>query len=415
MPKQIIFLVIVFLSTIFISCDWLTSANNNSGGNGNIFVAVSLEGVNTTATRATAHTKLILRLLDDSENIIKDTSITTNKGVEFCNMGKIPAETDCKLIAWTEDVAGIVIHSPDTQSIVVEPNANSSVILSLQPRVGSIVAQFAGVLNTIDSFFMSFDSDSGFFETRVPRAVNTYLTLDNVPYGAKGNLSLKITKKDQSFLVEWDTLFTFKRENISLEFSFLSNGAVSMSVSLDNPYNTIITGIGDPNADFSQEINKGIVITEFSFNYGNNRNFVEIANLSDEEQYFDELTVEVIGSSKTSATAKNITLLPQETAVFANNGAKDFWEPQGVSIFGTMNLVSTASIIMLKGDGELLDYIMYTNDNASTWVKPSTRTSLYLAEKNGNPKFNNIPANWNISTDTIMDGSTIYYGNPGKL
>ena len=412
-------LTVFLMSAIFLSCsNWLGDNDSNSKEQGNIVVAVSLEATtNTRGLRATAHTKIILQLLDENDNVLKDTSINNGGGVALCDMGKFTAGNEYKLAAWTENANGIVIHKPDTQSVIITANSNNSTIFNLQARVGSIIAQFAGVSTNIESFYMAFDSDSGFFEARVPRAVNTYISLDNVPYGAKGILSLKATRKDESLFVDWDTLFTFQRENIFLEFSTISNGGVSVSVSVDRPYNTIITGIGDSHNSivFGEKTDIGLRITEFSYNYNGSRDFVEIANLSDKTLTFRSLMVEVVGSSRTFATAADITIKPQDVLVFTHTSGENFWKSREINaIFGSLNVVSGSSIIILRGDGVMLDYVMYfSGTNPSGWSNAPTRTSLYLHNKD--PKLNNCPTSWRFSTETFTDGEQLLKGTPGRL
>jgi len=418
-----VFLAAFLASVLLLSCtSWLDADNDNSDGQGSILVVALLEENNSTGLRATAHTRLFLRLLDDSDNVLKDTSIASGDATIFCDIGKIPAGKECKIIAWTQDATGEVIHSPDTKTVIVEANKNSRVVLNLQPRVGSIIALFTNISSTIDSFFMVFDSDSGFFQARVPRAAHVFLALDNVPYGATGILSLHITRQDKSMLIEWDTLFTFRRENVSLEFSFINNGGMNVSVNIKSPYNTIIAGFGDPRFVLDEETNVGVLVTEFSYNYGTNRNFVKVANLSDKEISFKELSVEIVGAnnSRSSTIARDVTLLPQQTFLFANRAFEDFWKSLEYDsiAFGSMALVSTASMILLRGDGVLIDYVLYfgTNAAASGWVSAPTRTSMVLTTNVADPKINNFPSNWRPATDTaFIDGSTVYFGSPGKL
>jgi hypothetical protein len=439
MLKKLCFLTAILISILFLSCtSWLGADNTNSDEKGNILIAVSLEGVgsaNSRGLRATAHTILLLQLLDDLNNIIKDMSVSKSDALILQDMGEFPAGKGYKIIAWTEDDAGIVIHSPDTQAVIIEANNANKVIMTLKSRVGSIVMQFTDVKNTIESFSLAFQSDSGYFNHNVLRGSNTsiYLTLDNVPYGANGNLSLKILNKNGSYLAEWDTLFTFERKNVSLLFSFgnddsnseinILNGEMNIQINIENPYNTIISGIADSKIVLGEEINSGIVITEFSYNFGtgDQRSFVEIANLSEKTVTFNKLSVEVYNNGSNSTVAENVKLEPHETIVFINAAAasKDFWEPKVAKLVlgGKFSLSAAGSIILVKGDGILLDYVMYPNSSVGNtgWAKPATRASLYLTELNGDPKFNNIPGNWRVSTDAFIDGTTIYYGNPGKI
>lgn len=426
MFKTLVFCGTIITSLMFLSCSaWLGNDNENLE-QGSIVVAVSLgESQNSTTTRSanrairtTKHTKLILEILDKEENTLKDTTISADGNLIICDMGKFSAGDALKIIAWTKDDSGVIIHRPDTQTVVVDADKNINIAMILQTRVGSIIARFAGVPTEVDSLFMTFNSDSGAFKSEMARELHSNLSLDNVPYGAQGKLSLKIRRKDQTYLVDWDTAFTFQRENISLEYSFLSDNddGINISVVTENSFNTIITGVADPKVNFGEEENMGIVVTEFSYNYGNELNFVEISNLSQNELAFEELSVEIIGSSRTAAITNNITLSPQEVLLFANESAKDFWAEQENAFFGNIRLVSTGSIIIIRGNGVILDYVFYSGtsiDNADL-LKVPARTSLQLSTLNSNPEINNISSNWNISKNRFVINSNDYYGNPGK-
>jgi len=410
----------VFVSAVFalFSCSWLEEESKNSDGSGKLFVAVSVENSNSTrrGLRETTHSKLFLRILDNYGSVIKDTSITSSNGLIMCNFSKIPAQKECSIIAWTQDAAGDIIHLPDTQSVIVDAGSTSNVALFLAPRVGSIFANFMAVATYIDSFFMSFDSDSGYFSARVPRATNTFISLDKVPYGANGKLSLQVTRKDKSFLVDWDTVLTFQKSDVSLELSFVNSGAANFSITIDKPSNTVISGFGDTTIALDKESNIGVLITEFCVNGTGDKDFVEVANLSKTTVNFNELSIWVGSTSKAAITAKNVVIEPQKTFVFANTAAIDVW--QNIDATGSLALVSTSAILRIYGDGVLLDYVIYFNENNSGWPKvaSSGKCSWTLKENVADPKYNNIPSNWKVSTDTaFVDGTNIWYGSPGVL
>jgi hypothetical protein len=415
MIKKYIFLSAFFM-LFFFSCSWLKE-DENLDDSGNLFVAVSLENANSTTRgiRQTTYSKLFLRVLDDLGSVIKDTSITSSNDLVMCSLGKIPAQRECSVIAWTQDASGDIIHLPDTQSVVVEVNSTSNLALFLKPRVGSIFAQFVAVATYIDSFFMSFDSDSGSFASRVPRATNTFISLDKVPYGASGILSLQVTRKDKSLLVNWDTLFTFQKDNISLELSFVNSGAANFSITVDKPYNTTISGFGDTTVSLGAETNAGVLITEFCVNGTGDKDFVEIANLSAADVNFNELSIWIGLSSKAAITVKNVVIAPQKTFVFANTAA-DVW--QNINAVGSLALVASYGMLRIYGDGILLDYVIYSDGGISGWPKlPSSGgCSWTLKENIADPKFNNHSSNWKVSTDTaFVDGTKNWYGSPGVL
>ena len=387
MFNKFLFAAAVFFAGILCACsNWLENADSVSDNGSNLYVAVQMEAVNSgRGLRATAHTKLLLRVLDDKNAVIKDTTITNSGGLIMCGLGKLTAEKNYRIIAWTEDAVGDIIHSPDTQTVYIEANNTKSVAIILSPRIGSIVTNFMAVPSTVDSFFMVFDSDSGKFETKVARSVNISLSLDKIPYGAQGKLSIEATlKSDNSSYLKWDTLFTFRKEHVSLEISFLNNGTGDISIIVTTPYSTIITAFGDIKLALGEEKNIGVLITEFSVNTSN-ADFVEIANLSDKTVSFDELRIEVIGSNTLRHREYGIVIDSRETFVFTSPA-----------------LVNTSAIILIYGDDVLIDYVAYFNDNTSGWPKitgTSVARSWVLKDLVADPKYNNFPYNWQISID----------------
>jgi len=227
---------------------------------------------------------------------------------------------------------------------------------------------------------------------------------------------LQVTRKDKSFLVDWDTVLTFQKSDISLELSFVNSGAANFSITIDKPSNTVISGFGDTTIALGKETDIGVLITEFCVNGTGDRDFVEVANLSNTAVSFNELSIWVGSNSKAAITAKNVVIEPQKTFVFANTAAIDVW--QNIDATGSLALVSTSAILRIYGDGVLLDYVIYFNENNSGWPKVSSsgKCSWTLKENVADPKYNNIPSNWKISTDTaFVDGTNIWYGSPGIL
>ncbi|MCL1947033.1 MAG: lamin tail domain-containing protein [Chitinivibrionia bacterium] len=421
MLKILLFLFSLIAAVNFISCThWLNDESDVSTNDGEIFVAVSIENPSA-PIRATTYSKLRLRILDNLNATVKDTTIAASTDIMLVGLGNLPAEKQYKVTAWTIDNDNVIIHTPDTQSITVQANNNNTAVLNLHPRVGSIVVQFAAVSTSmnIESFSMAFDSDSGRFEVNVPRAINTYVALNRVPYGASGKLSLKAIKTDKTLLIDWDTLFTFKRENIYLELSFSQNSGTLQTININSPYNTVFTAFADVNNVLSEEKNIGVVITEFCVNAADNADFVEIANLSNNLVSFKELSIEAISSSKQTIKATNVNISPNETFVFGNTTAPNYWD--NIDIAGTLSLVSTSAIILIYGDKELLDYVIYYNynntNNGWTYTSSSSRRSWELKELTADPKQNNFGGAWRLSSEVglVDEQGRLWYGSPGVL
>jgi len=431
MLNKLFFFVCFIIFAIFMSC---SDGEQPHVEDGSINVAVFAVFPDTDADvdtdidesarqpRATGYNRIFLRILDDADVAIRDTSVTPNPlhDVILCGFANIPAGKQYKIVAWTQDNEGFVIHTPDTQAVFVETNAYTNVVLSLQPRVGSIVAQFAIVPASINKFIMVFDSDSGLFQTEAARVVNTYIALNRVPYGANGKLTIRAQRTDGTFYIDWDTTnFTFRRENIFLQLSFLQRDAMQVSVNIRSPYNTVFTAFADINRVLGEEKNIGVLMTEFCVNGSDNADFVQVANLSDSVVSFNELRLEAVGTSRQEIIARDVVIEPMTTFIFGHHTAPNYWD--NIDITGNLALVSTSAILLLYGDGELLDYVIYFNYNNvnSGWsyTSSSGRRSWVLKELVPNPQHNNHGSAWRLSTDTaLVDAQNrVWFGTPGIL
>ena len=424
-------LIYIAVPLIFLSCsDWLGKESPTSK-NGSINVVTHFQGgaqnpadgnvaSNQRHERATVYSRLFLRILDDRDIIVRDTAINTSGHIVLSGFANIPADAEYRIVAWTQDGEGYIIHSPDTQTVFVSPNANANAVMTLLPRVGSIIAQFAAAPTNIGMFFMSFDSDSGLFQAEAPRMINTYIALNRVPYGATGTLSIKAQRTDGTFHIDWDTTnFTFRRENAYLTLSFLQRDVMQVSVNIRSPYNTVFTAFTDINTVLEEEKNLGIIISEFCVNAADNADFVEVANLSENPLTFNELTLEAIGTSRQTIVAQNVVIYPMSAFVFGNTTAANYWD--NIDVTGRLALVSTSAILLLYGDGELLDYVIYFNyaNVNSGWPNTSSsgRRSWELKELVPDPKHNNFGGNWRLSTEVgLIDGQNrVWFGTPGVL
>ncbi|MCL2845330.1 MAG: hypothetical protein FWE23_07775 [Chitinivibrionia bacterium] len=418
MLKKLFVVACFTIFAIFLSC----SDDELLAKNGSINVAVLAafpDDGNDRQSRATTYNRIFLRVLDDMDAIVRDTVITPSQDLILCGFANIPAQKEYRVIAWTQDAQGYIIHAPDTQAVFVETNANTNVILSLKPRVGSIIVQFAAVPSNISRFFMEFDSDSGKFSTDVPRATQTYIALNRVPYGATGTLSIRVQRTDGTFYIDWDTAnFTLRQEDVYGELSFLQRDDMRVSISIRSPYNTVFTAFTDINNVLPAEKNIGVLITEFCVNGSEDADFVEVGNLSESVVAFNELRLVAIASSTLSITARNVVMPPMSTFVFGHHTAPNFWD--NIDITGNLALVSTAATLLLYGDGELLDYVIYFNNNANSgWAQTAStgRRSWVLKELVADPKYNNFGGNWRLSTDTALvdDLGRAWLGTPGVL
>jgi len=134
---------------------------------------------------------------------------------------------------------------------------------------------------------------------------------------------------------------------------------------------------------------------------------------------FRELTLEAVGTTRQVIVAQNVVIDPMSTFVFGNHTAPNYWD--NIDITGNLALVSTSAILLLYGDGALLDYVIYFNYNnvSSGWpyTSSSGRRSWELKELNPDPKHNNHGSAWRLSADTALvdEQNRVWFGTPGIL
>jgi hypothetical protein len=193
---------------------------------------------------------------------------------------------------------------------------------------------------------------------------------------------------------------------------------MQVSVNIRSPYNTVFTAFADINRVLGEEKNIGVLMTEFCVNGSDNADFVQVANLSDSVVSFNELRLEAVGTSRQEIIARDVVIEPMTTFIFGHHTAPNYWD--NIDITGNLALVSTAATLLLYGDGELLDYVIYFNNNANSgWAQTAStgRRSWVLKELVADPKYNNFGGNWRLSTDTALvdDLGRAWLGTPGVL
>ncbi len=375
-------------------------------------IAVALNNVEENI-RATVHTNICINLFRSDGTLIRDTMVTSISTMQFITVESISEGNNFSVIIWTEDDKGDTIHSPEVEQFSITAEKQTTVTFTLKPRCGTIMFQLIDVPTAIDSLHLLFVSDSGIYETSQNRAKTTFMTLDNVPYGAVGNLFFSMVDENDSIVSDWDTLFTFTNQYFSAEFSLINNGSLNTSINIEEPASSVFTATGDTSSSIGSE-SGDLLISEFCATGGSSsgsKEFIEIYNPHNMAYEADSLRL-VIGSK--TVIVYDFVLASKALYVISTPSGS-FW---GSDTIASFDLSSTSGILSLSGDGELLDYVIYFNDEDAGWDKlsSSAHCSWVLTGESLTADGNNNGSQWVTAESEVLDkDNKTWRGTPGQL
>ncbi len=378
-----------------------------SGVEGNVTVAVALEGGEVTS-RATTYSDLCISLFSESGESILDTVVDLSGAMQFVAIPQITEGVNYSAIVWTEDKVGDTIHTPVTRQFDVIASEQTTITCELKARCGSILFQLIDVPTVVDSLFLMFESDSGTFEIAEKRSPKTYLSLDKVPYGAMGDLSFKITRDGGSTISDWDTTFTFSREHFAVSFSLINNGTIITEITIEKPGISTFSALGDTTLALSSESGQ-LVITEFCATGGSESGeFIELYNPLDVDFTAAEL---IIKDSKKLHVFTDVSIAAGEYFVIATENGT-FWNPD---VTAPIDFSSSSGFISISSEGEMIDYLIYFNDTEAGWEKMSTsaKTSWALDDDKLTAHSNNSGNNWGATSTVVISGEVEWSGTAG--
>lgn len=402
-------IVLLLIFTLLFGCSRTREiVQENRTGNATIGIALREPDLK---IRATTHSLIHVTVHAENGTLICDTTANSEKEICFLTIPGIKEGTGYVATAWSEDESGDTIHAPQIQLFDIAANENSSVTFQLHSICGSIIIELAEVPTSVDSLFAVFAADSGTFKAAKKRSSRIFLSLDKIPYGAKGTLRLTTVNSSQEIISTWDTLLTFTNQHISGEFSLVNNGELIAEISVDAPANTIFSGLGDTTSSLESETGD-LIISEFCATGGSGSRsceFIEIYNPRSTSFSTDTLFIEV--GDKT-IKLPDITVQPDEYLVVSTT-AGSFWNPDRIA---SLDISSTSGLITLTSEEKLLDYVLFFNDSDANWkqLSSSSRTSWVLNSKYLNCSTNNSGLFWEAATSIVVDtDGENWYGSPG--
>lgn len=402
-------IVLVSIFTFLLGCSRSREVvQENRTGNATIGIALREPDLK---IRATTHSFIHVTVHAENGTLVTDTVVDSESEIHFVSISGIKEGTGYIATAWSEDKSGDTIHAPQIQLFDIMANENSAVTFKLQSTCGSIIIELAEVPTAVDSLFATFTSDCGTFSAAKKRASRLFLSLDKIPYGAKGTLLFTTVNSSHEIISSWDTVITFSNQHISGEFSLVNNGELIADISVDEPANTILSGLGDTTSSLQSETGE-LIISEFCATGGSGSRsceFVEIYNPGASDFSTDTLFLEA-GDKK--LTLPDITIPANDFFVVAASEGS-FWNPDRIV---ALDISSTSGLITLTSDGKLLDYVLFFNDSDANWEQlgSSARTSWTLNPGYLNSSANNSGLFWEKATSTVVGSDGDWYGSPGK-
>ncbi len=403
-----VLMTLVFI--LFVSCSKNREVVEVSRSS-DLTIAVALDGEATEA-RATLYSKIYILIYSSDGTVVVDTAVNTAGNIQFVTIEDIVEGTNYTAVVWTEDVEGDTIHNPVFENFTIQAEKQTTITVTLSPRCGSILFQLVDLPTNIDSLYLQFVSDSGTFATEGKRSKSMFLSLDKVPYGSIGTLSFAMLSANKDTVSQWDTLFTFVNQEFSIEFSLINNGDLITEVNVEKPSTSIFSAIGDTTVSLKHETGE-LVISEFCVTGGSgssSKEFIEIYNPSNLSYMTDSL---IVTTGSKSFVLTDFTLDAQSYySIAASQGY--FWYSDTTL---AVDMSSTSGMLSLKSDGELLDYLIYFNDEDAGWEKlsSSAHQSWVLNSEKLTAALNNSGGSWLCSTSEVVDSTgSIWYGTPGS-
>lgn len=415
MKLSTLILIASLLTTQF-NCGTLSSDNDqNQIGSANILVWINktFTSKQTSGLRETTWNKLVIMIsAADMDTVIDTFPVTMNQPFNSFTLENIPAGTNRCIAAWTIDLTGDTIHGIDTSNVTIEPAKTTQVLFELIPVKGSLYCVLTEIPTSVDSVYFGYYANALSWETKDKRASKLNLTLDKIPYGTTGTLSIVGYNTQKDTVASWKkSNFIFNNTNTTLQASFISIGHVGLSVTIHTPGVTVILGIMDT-TDSLEDEQGGLLISEIMY-AANDSEYVELYN-PNAVAYDDTIILQL-----DNGTCRNyiVTIPPKEFFVLGRRALP--WADTYHPTTSALDLASTSGnwITIRAKDSTVIDIAAFqSGSNAQGWPDFSTsqKQSIALDSLPDNPEYNNYGKNWVSAVSRIDASVTQQLGTPGK-
>ena len=405
MRSFLIFLSLIFILACAYDPTYIVSESASQ-------LSIAVHSVSPSRARATTSEKYHFLITARDGTTHLDTLVMDNAPLFQLIVDHLKEDDGYVVWCWTTNSDGDTIHTPVSDTFDIVKDSTTNCTLSLLPRVGSLLLQLSEIPTSVDTISFTFESDSGRYSALKKRSSTLFLSLDVIPYGARGVVSVAGFDATADTTLWWSDTLTFMGGQ-SVEMSFSTAGVFTTALTVETPSNSVIVGTAG-SRPVLREKNGGVYISEFCATAGSgssSRDFVEIYNGSAQKQEFSALTL-VVGTAQ-----KQLGVVSLEAGEFLTVGSSAAHEVWGIDSLRTLDLTSTSGQLYLYDGSQLLDYLFYANDTAMAWPKlsSSAKKSWEYHGESTNAEGNNYPEYWQISQEehAQFDGSS-WCGTPGR-
>jgi hypothetical protein len=323
----------------------------------------------------------------------------------------IPAGSERRIKMFTINQSGETVHedSGGERILRVEPGVVAVLQAVLVPKRGSIYLQIGSVPTTIDSMGAVFTgSNGGRWAVAVVRAPRVFLSIDNIPNGTSGVLSVAgYTAASDTLYRARSTLTINSRTLNTVKLSFDAvPGGLSLSGSLQLPGATLVSANMGTGVVAERETG-ALVITEIMY-AANDSEYVEVFNPSASPVAYDTLVLEIDGTRRLFT---GVSVAANGYFVFGRQQLP--WADTYSTVRSALDLSSNGNwITLITKDGTVLDQVAFCGGiNQLEWPRISGKASICLQPGAYNAADNNFGRFWTAATTPIA-GAPALLGTP---
>ncbi len=418
-------LILITLMGFFLSCGTINDDPASSEGNVDLRLWID-PGPAKPSSRETDWKDLIINIISLENDTINDTiALETSNAFNSFLLNNIKSEIQQTINAFTIDNAADTIHGPAIDTFTLIPGGTVAITMELFPIKGSMYLMLSNFPSYIDSVGFFFTTPTEEFSVKERKSTKFYTSLDKIPYGTTGTISVKGYDNSSTERMSWALEnYTFTADDVTLEANFLDIGSTNLQMTIHEPGKTLIWGIMNDTIAAEKEIfspDSQLIISEIMSSAGSgttSADYIEIYNSSTtfDSLFFDTL---IIITSNNSYTISNIGIKKEGFYTIGGPGVpnQSSWS---INKIISLDFTSTSESIQLKNKNNmLLDKIFYVTQNGYMgWPTngSSSKTSLVLDTLYSglSPEYNNYGSNWLKAVTPIHSEYLDYLGTPGS-
>lgn len=346
----------------------------------------------------------------DMETVIDTIPRVGSENFQSFFVSKVHKGTGRTVTLWTIDEEGVIIHGKESTTIDIVAEQSSVATFELTPIRGSILIELASIPTNIDSIIATFTTVDTVWEERIRRESKSTLSLDKIPFGKSGTISIVGVSVTGDTITSWSLEgHEFKDELVTIEASFVTVGKVHMKITIRQPGLTLIYGLMDTLSSLGDE-RGGILITEIMF-ATTHHDYIEIYNPSI-TPFEDSIILQRDGDREEVLW---VSVPPK--GFFVIGKSNDDWVDKTVGSSTLLQLPSTDGWVVLFSakDRMVLDAVVYHKGTSfPEWPNSSGEVSIALDTLREDPEYNNFGRRWE-SSETVIADTVQFLGSPGRF